>query len=73
VTLTALSDFVGNLEKSGYFKRPVEILNSQVKSAAAPVGELIEFSIKAQFHVPGTPDVVPADNANARKRGGRAR
>ncbi len=33
-TLTALSDFVGNLERSGYFKRPVEILDSQVEAAA---------------------------------------
>jgi type IV pilus assembly protein PilN len=50
VTLTALSDFVGNLERSGYFKRPVEIIDSQVQSAAAPAaGELIKFSVKAQF------------------------
>ncbi len=35
-TLTALSDFVGNLERSGYFRRPVEILDSKVEAAAAP-------------------------------------
>ena len=28
--LTALSDFVGNLEARGYFKKPVEIVDSQV-------------------------------------------
>ncbi len=29
-TLTALSDFVGNLELGGFFDKPVEILDSQV-------------------------------------------
>ena len=30
MTLTALSDFVGNLEASRYFRRPVEIVSSEV-------------------------------------------
>ena len=30
LTLTSLSDFVGNLEASRYFKRPVEIVESAV-------------------------------------------
>jgi type IV pilus assembly protein PilN len=61
VTLTALSDFVGNLERSGYFKRPVEIVDSQVENATAPVGELIKFSIRAQFQMPGaTPKTAAA-------------
>jgi type IV pilus assembly protein PilN len=61
VTLTALSDFVGNLERSGYFKRPVEIVDSQVENATKPVGELIKFSIRAQFQMPGaTPKTVAA-------------
>jgi type IV pilus assembly protein PilN len=71
VTLTALSDFVSNLERSGYFKRPVEILDSKVTTAPPPGGELIEFSIKARFHVPGTPEVVPA--AAAARSPGRNR
>ena len=32
-TLTSLSDFIGNLEGSGAFSRPVEILNSEVEKA----------------------------------------
>lgn len=62
VSLTALSDFVGNLERSGYFKPPVEILDSQVEAAAAGAGELIKFSVKAQFALPGAAPaaVVPA-------------
>ncbi|MBI2834815.1 MAG: PilN domain-containing protein [Acidobacteria bacterium] len=50
-SLTALSDFVGNLEASGYFKKPVEILNSQVEPQQQ--GDLIRFSVKAQFSLPG--------------------
>jgi len=52
-TLTALSDFVGNLEASGYFKKPVEILDSQVDSQGAGKTEVIRFSVKAQFSGPG--------------------
>lgn len=51
--LTTLSDFVANLEASGYFKRSVEIVSTQVETGAG--SELIRFSIKAQFLKPGTP------------------
>lgn len=65
VTLTALSDFVGNLERSGKFRKPVEIIDSQVESAAGPVGELIKFSVKAQYGPPGS--APPAPPAPARR------
>jgi type IV pilus assembly protein PilN len=52
-TLTALSDFVVNLEGSGYFKKSVEIVSSQTEAIAQPPGELIKFSVKAQFVQPG--------------------
>lgn len=58
-TLTALSDFVGNLERSGYFRRPVEILDSKVESAVAQTAELITFTLKATFAMPGTEPVAP--------------
>jgi type IV pilus assembly protein PilN len=67
VTLTALSDFVSNLERSGFFKRPVEIVDSQVESASAPVGEVIKFSIKAQFEIPGAPQPAAAAVQAARR------
>jgi type IV pilus assembly protein PilN len=66
VTLTALSDFVGNLERSGYFKRPVEIVDSQVEAASGAVPELIRFSIRAQFEMPG-----PMPTADAVKSASR--
>jgi type IV pilus assembly protein PilN len=67
-TLTALSDFVGNLERSGYFRRPVEILDSQVESASAPAGELIGFTLKATFAMPGTEPVPPASAVRSARR-----
>jgi type IV pilus assembly protein PilN len=65
-TLTGLSEFVTNLEASGYFKRSVEIINTQVESMSTPPGELIKFSIKAQFQ---TPDQKPAAGAGAKAGG----
>jgi type IV pilus assembly protein PilN len=66
-TLTALSDFVGNLEHSGYFKKPVEILDSQVEQAPVPTAaELIKFTLKANFAMPGTePQLTAAASAAA--------
>ena len=54
-TLTGLSEFVSNLEASGYFKRSVEIVNTTSEAAAPPAGELIKFSIRALFQQPGEP------------------
>jgi type IV pilus assembly protein PilN len=52
--MTSLSDFVSNLEASGVFRRPVEILDSQVEQAPGGTGEVIRFSVKAQFAAPGS-------------------
>ena len=52
-TLTGLSEFVSNLEASGYFKRSVEIVSTTTETAAPPANELIRFSIKAVFQQPG--------------------
>jgi type IV pilus assembly protein PilN len=48
--LTALSDFVANLESSGYFKRPVEIVGTNVESQQG--AELVRFTVKAEFAPP---------------------
>lgn len=53
MALTALSDFVGNLEASGYFKKSVEIVSSQTETTSPQAGELIKFSIKALFQPKG--------------------
>jgi type IV pilus assembly protein PilN len=50
-SLTALSDLVSNLEASGYFKKPVEIIKSQVDSTR-DAGDLVKFAIKGVFQAP---------------------
>lgn len=52
--LTTLSDFVANLEGSGYFKKSVEIVSTKVESSSTG-GDLIRFSVKAQFQRPAAP------------------
>jgi len=51
-TLTALSDFVANLEATHYFKRPVEIVSSAVANDRDGP-DLIEFTIKGTFQMAG--------------------
>jgi len=51
--ITGLSDFVGNLEASGYFKRSIEIVSTVTEPMSTPPGELVRFSIRAQFQQPG--------------------
>ena len=52
-TLTALSDFVANLEATGYFKKSVEIVSSQMETIPAPPSDVVKFSVKAVFITPG--------------------
>ena len=63
-SLPSLSDFVANLEATKWFKRPVEILDSQVLTEK-DTGELVKFSIKATLNNPEPPA------APAAGRGGR--
>jgi len=60
-SLTGLSDFVANLESTGYFKRSIEIVSTATEPLAQPPGELIKFGIRAAFQQPGTaaPATVP--------------
>ena len=69
LTLTSLSDFVGNLKASRYFARPVEIIDSVVVSGdgkATP--DLIQFTIRGSFQMAGID--APA-GAAAGKKGGK--
>jgi len=52
MSLTSISDFVDNLGRSGWFKKPVEIVDSQVEAASAGASGLIKFTIKAQLASP---------------------
>ena len=57
-----VSDFVANLEASGYFKRSIEIVSTTSETMPQPPGELIKFCIRAVFQQPGDakPAVAPA-------------
>jgi type IV pilus assembly protein PilN len=63
-TLTGLSEFVANLEASGYFKRSVEIVSTATDPGGTAGSELIRFSIKGVFQQPGEP-AGPAPPAKA--------
>jgi type IV pilus assembly protein PilN len=52
-SLPSLSDFVANLEATKWFKRPVEILDSQV-TPDPKAGDLVRFSIKGTLNDPET-------------------
>jgi type IV pilus assembly protein PilN len=59
-TQTGVSDFVSNLESSGYFKRSIDIVNTTVDSTASAQGqELFRFQLKALFAPPGEPAPSP--------------
>lgn len=66
-SMSGVSDFIANLEATRWFKRPVEIVDSQVQTDAK-AGDLVKFSIKAAFQDPEAP-ATPAAPAG---RGGAA-
>jgi type IV pilus assembly protein PilN len=61
-SMTAVSDFIANLEGTKWFKRPVEIVDSQVQ-ADPKSGDMIRFEIKAVSQDPTTPTAAPAKPA----------
>jgi type IV pilus assembly protein PilN len=50
-SLTGLSEFVANLEASGYFKRSIEIVNTTTDSSPTSA-QLVKFTIKGVFQQP---------------------
>ena len=52
-TQTGVSDFVSNLEMSGYFKRSIDIVGTVTQPLPQPPGELVKFTLRAQFQRPG--------------------
>jgi type IV pilus assembly protein PilN len=59
LSLTSLSDFVGNLEGSRYFMRPVEIIETSVAKGDGKGPELIQFTIRATFQMAGVDSAPP--------------
>jgi type IV pilus assembly protein PilN len=64
--LTSLTDFVTNLEATGYFKKSIDIVNTATEQATTPGGDLIKFTIKATFQ---QPDAKPAAAAELKAGG----
>jgi type IV pilus assembly protein PilN len=70
LSLTSLSDFIGNLEASRYFKRPVEIVSSEVVSGDNGAPDTIRFSIRGSFQMAGIEQIAaepPPTKGRARK------
>jgi len=55
--MTALSDFVATIEDTKWFRKPVEIIDSQLTSDAK-TGDVVKFVVKANYVDPDMP--VPA-------------
>ncbi len=70
LSLTSLSDFIGNLEASRYFRRPVEILESAVVPGESNGPDLIRFSIRGTFQMAGIDSTPPAPAGRPAKKGG---
>ena len=70
-SLSALSDFIGNLEATRYFQRPVEIVESQVVGGQKDSVDLIDFTIKGRFQMAGIepPVQAPAKGRRGAKQG----
>jgi type IV pilus assembly protein PilN len=73
LTLTSLSDFIGNLEGSRYFIRPVEIVESTVVAGSdGKTPDLIQFTIRGTFQMAGIDSVAPpppTTQGKGKKRG----
>lgn len=73
LTLTSLSDFIGNLEASRYFMRPVEIIDTSVIGGGADKGgpELIQFTIRGTFQMSGVDSTPPQAPGTKGATGGK--
>ena len=63
-SLTGVSDLVANLETSAWFKKPVDIIDSEILNDPKN-GELVKFSVKATINNPEAP-AAPIATAAAR-------
>jgi type IV pilus assembly protein PilN len=72
LTLTSLSDYIGNLEGSRYFIRPVEIVESTVVAGDGKLTpDLISFTIRGTFQMAGIDSVAPPPATTVKKGGKR--
>jgi type IV pilus assembly protein PilN len=68
-SMTGLADFVANLETSAWFKKPIDIIDSQVQTDK-DAGDMFRFSVKAVFNNPEAPPAAPPPPTGLRGRMG---
>ena len=61
-TQTTVSDFVNNLEATGYFRKSIDIVNTVAEPTPGPPGELIKFTLSAIFQTPADAKPTPVSN-----------
>jgi type IV pilus assembly protein PilN len=66
-TQTGVSDFVSNLEGSGYFKKSVDIVSSISDPPTSTTPEIVKFTLKAVFVTPGESAPAPVAVAAGKK------
>ena len=71
LSLTSLSDFIGNLEASRYFIKPVEIIETKTGNEEKSGPELITFTIRGTFQMSGVESVAPPPPGAKGARGGK--
>jgi len=54
LSMTSISDFVDNLGRTGWFEKPVEIVDSQVENGQAAGADVIKFTVRAQVTTPAS-------------------
>ncbi len=65
-SLTGLSDFVANLEGSTWFKKPVDIVDSQVMTDAK-TGDIVQVLDQGRVQQPGGATAAAAADRRARR------
>jgi hypothetical protein len=66
MTPTSLSDFIGNLEATRYFKKPVEILEAAVVEGTGGDPDMIRFRIRGTFQMAGVEPPAPPTKPGAK-------
>ncbi len=69
-SLPSVSDFVANLEATKWFKKPVEILDSQV-TTDPKAGDLVKFAIRGALNDPEAPPPTATPAPAGRGRGAK--
>ncbi len=70
LSVTSLTDFVANLQATGFFERQIDIVSSTTVPIPQSPGELIRFSVRARFTLPAGATPPPPGRRGARGRGG---